>query len=167
MWSHHYYHQRHPVFSLFPGWGAPCSEIMCSPRGSLQPPSPPAERPHSTPPGPNACAFALQLRPHSWSLQPLGVQPLLLSTALVPEGPLPPSPTTSPSKGHSLHLLREAPGTQFPKLVPGNAQSGLWVPMRLLLPSGEFTVGLLLPLPPLSLPFLLLSLSTDLELFLP
>ena len=50
MWSHHYYHQRHPVFSLFPGWGAPCSEIMCSPRGSLQPPSPSAERPQSTPP---------------------------------------------------------------------------------------------------------------------
>lgn len=105
-WSHCHYHQRHPVFSLFPGWGAPCAEIMCSPRGSLQPPSPSAERPHSTPP--HACPFALHLGPHSWALQPLGVQPLLLSTALVPEGPLPPSPTTSPSKGHSLYLLRSS-----------------------------------------------------------
>lgn len=154
MWSHHYYHQRHPVFSLFPGWGAPCSEIMCSPRGSLQPPSPSAERPQSTPP--HACPFALHLGSHSWSLQPLGVQPLLLSSTHVLKGPLPPSPTTSPSKGHSLYLPREAPGKQFSKLVPGNPRSGVQVPARLLLPAGEFTMGFFLSPPsphsPLSAP---------------
>lgn len=164
MWSHHYYHQHHPVFSLFPGWGAPCSEIMCSPRGSLQPPSPSAERLHSTPP--RACPFALHLGSHSWSLQPLVSSPSFSPPPTflrIPRLLAPPPPPLRAIHSICQGRLQESSsqswclgtldlGCRFLQGSSSPLESSPWASSS--------------PLPPLTLPFLLPPLSTDLELFL-
>lgn len=54
--------------------GGPMAQRSCALPGALcNPLSPQLSKLHSTPP--HTCPLALHLGPHSWALQPLGVQP--------------------------------------------------------------------------------------------